>query len=126
MWKCGNITRKREWSQGFQGQNILDVVASTDASACVLQALKQQARADGERRGKDWALECLAGKLLPLSMVEEGESRWKAKKKLSPVFFFSESSIQGPLWHPKALNSRLYIKTRLPARPLGISQLCSL
>lgn len=90
--------------------------------------LKQQARADGERRGKDWALECLAGKLLPLSVEEEeeeGESRWKAKKKLSPVLFLL-SSIQGPLWLPKALNSRLYIKTKLPARPLGISQLCSL
>lgn len=88
MWKCGNITGKREWSQGFQDWNILDVVASTDASACILRVLKQQARADGERRGKDWALECLAGKLLPLSVEEEGESRWKAKKKLSPVLFF--------------------------------------
>lgn len=79
---------------GFQDWSILDVVASTDASACTLQALKQQARADGERRREDWALECLAGKLLPLSMEKEeeeggreGRRRRKARKKLTLGFF---------------------------------------
>lgn len=67
----------------------MDVVASTDASACILQVLKQQARA--ERMG-DWALESLEGKLLPL-FPEQGtdnrvtitkewnQAKWKQKMK---------------------------------------------
>ena len=48
-------------------------MALVSASGGALLALKQQARADGERRGRDTAPECLAGKPLPLSMVEEEE-----------------------------------------------------
>lgn len=66
---------------GFQDWRILDVVASTDASACTLQALKQQARADGERRREDRALECLAGKLLPLSTEKEEEEGGREEEK---------------------------------------------
>lgn len=53
--------------------NALVAVALVSASGGALLALKQQARADGERRGRDTAPECLAGKPLPLSMVEEEE-----------------------------------------------------
>jgi hypothetical protein len=66
---------------GFQDWSILDVVASADASACTLQALKQQARADGERRREDWALECLAGKLLPLSIEKEEEEEEEGRRE---------------------------------------------
>ena len=47
--------------------------ALVSASAWALQVLKQQARADGERRGRDTAPECLAGKLIALSLEEEEE-----------------------------------------------------
>lgn len=48
------------------------------------EATGQQAGADGKRRREDWALECLAGKLLPLSTEkeeEEGEREGEEKKE---------------------------------------------
>lgn len=74
------LTRKREWSQGFQGWNILDVVASTDASACVLHVLKQQAKAEAKRMG-NWALESLAGKLPPLFPEQGTDNRVRITKE---------------------------------------------
>lgn len=78
-------------NQGFRGWSTLDEMAPTDASA--LQALKQQARADGERRGKAWALECLAGKLPLLSM--EKEDRQQSEHSAA----FSNSRMEECLCH---------------------------
>lgn len=51
--------------------NAWVAVALVSASAWALQALKQQARADGGNGGRDTAPECLAGKLIALSLEEK-------------------------------------------------------
>ena len=62
----------------------MEVVASTDASTCILQVLKPQAREEAERMG-DWALENLAGKLLPLFPEQGTDNRVNSKEGMEPA-----------------------------------------
>lgn len=60
------------------------MVAFTDASACILQVLKQQDRAEAERMG-NWALESLARKLLPLFPEQGTDNRVNNREGMKPA-----------------------------------------
>lgn len=79
---------------GFQGLSALDAVALARAAACALRVLKQQARADGERRGRNRAPECLAGKPLRSLCPRRRRRRRIPKEKLPPSFLLKPSPVR--------------------------------